>query len=89
MRPASYKTLRGVSFLIFGLSVLLFVSCQLVDVASRRVQVRDKAGQIVGEAWIRHDYGTDQFVSLSLMILSGIQFWTVLYFGKIAHDPQK
>jgi hypothetical protein len=89
MRPASYKALRSVSLLIFVLSVLLFVSCQLVDVASRRVQVRDKAGQIVGEAWIPHDYGTDQFVCLSMMILSGIQFWTVLYFGKVAHDRQK
>jgi hypothetical protein len=51
--------------------------------------VRDKGGQIIGEAWIPHDYGTHQFLSISLMVLSGIQFWTIRHFGKAAYDSQK
>ena len=89
MHPASYKALRSVSLLIFVVSVLLFVSSQFVTVASRRVQVRDKGGQIVGEAWVPHDYGTHQFLSVSLMVLSGIQFWTIRYIGKAAYGSQK
>jgi hypothetical protein len=89
MQPASYKVLRSASLLIFILSGFLFVTSQFVTVASRRVQVRDKGGQIIGEAWIPHDYGTHQFLSISLMVLSGIQFWTIRHFGKAAYDSQK
>ena len=89
MQSASYRVLRCVSVSIFVLSAFLFVSSQLVTVASRRVQVRDKRGEIIVEAWIPHDYGTSQFVCLTILVLSGIQVWTVLHFGKAAHDSQK
>ena len=57
----------------------------IVTVASRKVQVRDKAGQVIGEAWIPHDYSTDEFIISSLMVLSGLQLWAVLNLGKAAH----
>jgi hypothetical protein len=69
--------------LVFLVSILLFIGSQVVTVAARRVPVRNRDGQIIGEAWIPHDYGTSQFLSLALMILSGIQLWTVTIVGKI------
>lgn len=83
MRSRSYKYLRRASRLVFLVSILLFIGSQVVTVAARRVPVQNTDGQIVGEAWIPHDYGTSQFLSLALMILSGIQLWTVTIVGKI------
>ena len=74
--------------MIFILSILLFVMSQIVTVASRRVVVRDKDHQIIGDAWIPHDYGTHQFLSFSLMVVCGIQFWTVLHIGRNTDDTE-
>jgi hypothetical protein len=82
MLPKSYRALRAVSFFAFCLALLLFVFSQIVTVASRRVDVRDQQGQIIGNAWIPHDYGSDTFTSLSWMVLSGIQFWIIKSIGK-------
>lgn len=89
MQPSSYKLLKGASLVVFFVSIMLFSTSLVVDVASRRVQVRDKAGQIIGEAWIPHDYGTDFFLSSSLMILSGVQLWTIVSVGRAAYDKHK
>ena len=89
MQPASYKILKSVSLLIFAFAVIIFVSSQIVTVASRHIEVRNEKNEIIGDAWIPHDYGTDQFISLAIMILSGIQFWTIRNIGNAAYEKQK
>jgi hypothetical protein len=83
MRFRSYKYLRRASLLVFLVSILLFVASEVVTVAARRVQVRNTDGEIIGEAWIPHDYGTSQLLSLAVMILSGIQLWSVIIIRNI------
>jgi hypothetical protein len=83
MRFRSYKYLRRASLLVFFVSILLFVASEVVTVAARRVQVRSTDGEIIGEAWIPHDYGTSQLLSLAVMILSGIQLWSVIIIRNI------
>lgn len=83
MRFRSYKYLRRASLLVFFVSILLFVASEVVTVAARRVQVRSTDGEIIGEAWIPHDYGTSQLLSLAVMILSGIQLWSVIIIRSI------
>lgn len=82
MSSKSYRALRAVSFLAFLLAVLLFAFSQIVTVASRRVDVRDRQDQVVGEVWVPHDYGTNTFTSFCFLVLSGIQFWTIWLVGK-------
>lgn len=90
MLPKSYRALRAVSFFVFFLALLLFVFSQVVTVASRRVEVRDHQGQIIGDAWIPHDYGSDIFTSFSWLVLSGIQFWMIQTIGKrLYSDPKQ
>jgi hypothetical protein len=81
--------LKSASLLVCIISVLLFVFSQVVTVAARRVQVRDKEGHIIGEAWIPHDYGTNQFLSMAIMIMSGIQLWTIVIIGRSDDAEQK
>jgi hypothetical protein len=82
MLTKSYSTLRAVSFFAFFMALLLFVFSQVVTVASRRVEVRDKKHHVIGEAWIPHEYGTDISTSVCFLVLSGIQFWAILLVGK-------
>jgi hypothetical protein len=89
MRSRSHKFLKSASLLVCIISVLLFVFSQVVTVAARRVQVRDKEGHIIGEAWIPHDYGTNQFLSMAIMIMSGIQLWTIVIIGRSDDAEQK
>lgn len=89
MLPKSYRALRAVSFLAFFIALLLFVFSQVVTVASRRVEVRDKQHQIIGEAWIPHDYSNDIFTSFSFLVLSGIQFWLIQSIGRRLNADQK
>jgi predicted secreted hydrolase len=68
---------------------LLFGFSQVVTVASRRVEVRDRQHQVIGEAWIPHDYGSDTFTGFCFMALSGIQFWTIWLVGKQLSSEEK
>lgn len=88
MCSGSHKILRGASLLVFVASVLFFALSQVVTVASRRVPVRDKEGQIIGDAWIPHDYVADEFLYAALMVLSGMQLWTIRHIPKGACDTQ-
>jgi hypothetical protein len=82
MPSKSYRALRAVSFLAFFMALLLFVFSQVVTVASRRVEVRDRQHQVIGEVWIPHDYESDTFTSFCFLALSGIQFWMICLVGK-------
>jgi len=68
---------------------MLFVTFQLIDVAPRRVQVRDRTHEVIGEASIPHDYGSDLFCSITLLIVSGIQLWLIQSVGKKLYADQK
>jgi len=85
MQSRSYKILPITSFAIFVIAGLMLIFSQVVTYASRRVQVRDKDGHVVGEAWIPHDYDADACSSISLVVLSGIQLWTIRTIGKAAY----
>jgi hypothetical protein len=76
------------SFAIFVIAVLTFIFSQVVTYASRRVQVRDKDGHVIGEAWIPHDYGADVSSSMSIAVLSGVQLWTIRTIGKAAYEKK-
>ena len=89
MKPLPYKILQGISFLSFLLALLLFVLSQIVTVASRHIEVRNKEDQIIGDVWIPHDYGSDQFLMLSLTLLSGMQFAGLHIIGKKIYTEQK
>jgi hypothetical protein len=80
--------LQIASVAIFVIAVLTFIFSQLVTYASRRVQVRDKDGHVIGEAWIPHDYTADASSSMSIAILSGIQLWTIRTIGKAAYEKK-
>lgn len=88
MQSRSYKILQIASFAIFAIAVLMFIFSQVVTYASRRVQVRDKDGHVIGDAWIPHDYAADEASSLSIAVLSGIQLWTVRTIGKAAYEKK-
>ena len=86
MHKASYKILKGVSLLVFVIAVITYLSSQIVSVASRRIPVRNEAGEVIGFASIPHDHGATQFMSLAVMILGGIQFWTIRNIGHALHN---
>ena len=88
MQIGPYKILQRASFAIFLIAVLTFGYSQVVTYASKRVQVRDKDGHVIGEAWIPHDYGADGVLSLWIAVLSGIQLWTVRTIGKAATEKK-
>ena len=88
MQSRSYKILQMASFAIFVIAVLTFIFSQVVTYASRRVQVRDKDGHVIGEAWIPHDYGADVSSSMSIAVLSGVQLWTIRTIGKAAYEKK-
>ena len=88
MQTRPYKILQIASFAIFVIAVLMFIFSQVVTYASRRVQVRDNDGHVIGEAWIPHDYAADASSSISIAVLSGIQFWTVRTIGKAAYEKK-
>ena len=88
MLPKSYTALRAASFFAFLLALLVFSFSQVVTVASRRVEVRDLQQQVVGDAWIPHDYGRAAFTSICFVVLSGIPFWMVCFIGKSLSVPK-
>ena len=88
MPPRSYQLLKRAALLLFLVAVMLFVASEVVTVAARKVQVRDKDGQVIGEAWIPHDYGTSQLICGSLMVLSGFQFCAILVFGRASYPKR-
>ena len=75
--------------MVFVIAVITFLSSQSVSVASRKVVVRNDAGEIIGFAWIPHDYGADRFISLAVMILGGIQFWSIRNLGNAVYNQPK
>ena len=89
MKPLSYKILQGISFLSFLLALLIFALSQVVTVASRHIEVRNKENQIIGDVWIPHDYGSSQFLMFSLTVLSGMQFAGLHIIGKKIYEPKK
>jgi hypothetical protein len=88
MQSGSYKLLQISSSAIFAIAVLMFIFSQVVTYASRRVQVRDKDGHVIGDTWIPHDYAGDGVSSLSIAVLSGIQLWTIRTIGKAAYEKK-
>ena len=88
MQSRSYKVLQVASFAIFAIAVLMFIFSQVVTYGSQRVQVRDKDGHLIGDAWIPHDYTADGASSLSIAVLGGIQLWTVRTIGKAAYEKK-
>jgi len=88
MQSRSFKILQVASLAIFVIAVLAFVFSQVVTYASRRVQVRDRDGHVIGDASIPHDYAADASSSLSIAVLSGIQLWTIRAIGKAACEKK-
>jgi hypothetical protein len=72
------KLLRGISLFVFLISVIAHGISAVVDVASTHIKVRDLKGIVIGEAWIPFDYSTFQLVTFIFMILSGLQYWTII-----------
>lgn len=89
MSSKSYRALRTVSLLALFLALMLFGFSQVVTVASRRVEVRDRQHQVIGEVWIPHEYESDRLTSFCYLVLSGIQFWTIWLAGKKLPPEEK
>jgi hypothetical protein len=82
MKPLSFKIIQGVSCVFFIVALFLFALSHVVTVASKRVEVTNKEDQVIGEAWISHDYGSDQFLCFSLAVLGGVQFYALRLVGR-------
>jgi hypothetical protein len=89
MKPLSYKILQGFSFVFFLLSFLFFALSHVVTVASKHVEVRNKEDQVIGDAWISHDYGSDQLLCFSFTVLAGIQFAGLHLVGRKIYPESK
>ena len=82
MNSRSYRALRAVSFVAVLVGFMLFVFSQVVDVVPRRLEVRDRQHQFIGEVRIPHDYDSDTFTSFCFLVLSGLQFWIICLVGR-------
>jgi len=82
MATKTFRNLRSVSLLAFFIALLLLASSLFVCIAPQKVNVYDNENKIIGEARIPHSYEDDIFLSIALVVLTGIQFWTILALGK-------
>lgn len=82
MEPASFRILKSITSIVFILSLIVFISSHLVSVANRNYPVINDENEIIGRVIIPHDYTKSQFTSLTLMLFSGIQLWTLTHLGK-------
>ena len=82
MKPLSFKITQVVSCVFFIVALFLFASSLFVTVASKRVQVTNSNEQVIGEAWVPHDYASDQFLCFSLVVLGGVQFFALRIVGR-------
>lgn len=89
MKSRPYKILQGISFLFFLLTLLLFALSLVAPVAPRHIKVRNNENHIIGDAWIPHDYGCNQFLMFSLTVLSGMQLAGLYIIGKKIYTEKK
>ena len=89
MEPALYRILKSITVIVFVLSCIFFLSSQLVSVASRTYPVENEENEIIGSVIILHDYTESQFTSLTFMVFSGIQLWTLMHLGKRIREVEE
>jgi hypothetical protein len=82
VQSTSYRFLKGASVLVFIIAIFIFVASQIITFAGHYVSVRNSEGQIIGKAWIPHDYSRDQEIYGMFVVLSGLQTWATFAIGK-------